>query len=1135
MEDSIRERSKESPHFKLFWILWLSLHATMHFSSLQMFQKSTCISCGILFTSMTLSTYSKWTKGIDSNAIWKSSEISSRSALEYRMHQPWKAFAGLINRSLSGKTTGLDKLRLSRSQILWGMYHQKNVDYVELLWEDFIYQIDNKAYKKQENIFVSTKEETQIYGAILPESLTSPEMKETKTYKTYLGFATGATPLKKARKFKKPASPKLTTVPVSTEEPMGKSKRVKRPAKKSTKAPARGVVIRETPKLPLSKKKEKVDVTRGKGIELLSEVALAKDTQFEEVRRKSMRDFHKTHPSGSGTITKTAPSAEIKPSVINEGTGVKPGVPDVTEDDSSESEAEYWGNDEDDRNNDHDSRSEGSDQERDSGDDKAQSDSEKGSDSKHETNENESNSESDQDKNEEDIEDDEDEVKDEFVKTPSNDSDDEDETKITNKAEGDEDEEMAYTTSQLYDDVDIRLNEPVDIDKGFVQEEGTDAAMTNVQQGNENPKILQVIEDAHVTLSTVPQKTEVPVTSSSHSSDLAEKFLNFLPVSVISDSSPVFSTVIPQSLPSFTPPPQQSTSTPPPTTEATNPLSTFPDFASVFQFNNRVATFKKEVVELKKDPLHTQVTALVDDHLDARLGATIDEFMNFLSGSLTARITEQVQNQLPQILPEEVSNFAPRAAATLTKFELKKILIDKIDKSESYLAASKHRECYEGLKKSYDLDKNIFSTYGKVYSLKRSRKDKDKDPSARSDQGLKKRKTGKDAAPTTGPKAKESQFGSSKGDKSQSKSFGKSVQSEEPEFEVADSDMPQDREENLGNDDEEPKEKVASKRDWFTKPTQPQEPTNPEWNVDKTPQQGQNQSWLITLATSAEKPLKTFDELMSTPTDFSAFIMNGLKINNLTQETLLGPAFRLLKGTRSNYAELEYDFEECYKALSEKLDWENPEGGDYPFDLTKPLPLVMNGNRQMVPVDYFFNNDLKYLQEGILTMTYTTSLTKIKVAQYDLQGIEDMVPNICVHVKVAYDKHALWGISHWREQRRGDFPRLRINDIEDMILLIVQNRLINLSGDDVFDFTIALRMFTRSLVIQKRNIRMEYLLKRRWSTLEKKRANIMIKAIDKQLKERRLMRSLEKFVGGRHYGTDLRLLQRTAANFKRTI
>ncbi|GJU30401.1 hypothetical protein Tco_1173990 [Tanacetum coccineum] len=387
-------------------------------------------------------------------------------------------------------------------------------------------------------------------------------------------------------------TPKLTTIPVSTEEPIGKSKRVKRPTKKSTKALARGVVIRETPEMPLSKKKEKVDVTRGKGIELLSEVALAKDAQFEEVQRKSMRDFYKTHPSGSGTITKPASSAEIIPSVTNEGTGVKPGVPDVMEDESSER----------------------SDQERDSGDDKSQSDIEKGSDSEHETDENESGFESDQDENEEDIGDDEEEIKDEFVKTSSNNFDNEDETKITDKAEGDEDEEMDYTTSQLYNDVDIRLNEPVDTDKGFAQEEGTDVAMINIQQGDENSKILQVIEDANVTLITVPQKTKVPITSSSHLSDLAANFLNFsdiphtdaevvslmdvhfnhevlsqqtpklltVPVSVISDSSPVFSTVIPQSLPSFTPPPQQSTSTPPPTSEATNPPSTLPDFAPVF-------------------------------------------------------------------------------------------------------------------------------------------------------------------------------------------------------------------------------------------------------------------------------------------------------------------------------------------------------------------------------------------------------------------------------------------------------------------------------------------------------------------------------------------------------------------------
>ncbi|GJY51663.1 hypothetical protein Tco_0442510 [Tanacetum coccineum] len=123
-----------------------------------------------------------------------------------------------------------------------------------------------------------------------------------------------------------------------------------------------------------------------------------------------------------------------------------------------------------------------------------------------------------------------------------------------------------------------------------------------------------------------------------------------------------------------------------------------------------------------------------------------------------------------------------------------------------------------------------------------------------------------------------------------------------------------------------------------------------------------------------------FDELMSTPIDFSSYILNGLKIKNLTQEILLGPAFRLVKGTRSNYAKLEYDFEECYKALSKNLDWENPEGGDYPFDLSKPLPLITCGKRQRVPVEYFINNDLKYLQGGVSTMTYMTSTTKTKAA-----------------------------------------------------------------------------------------------------------------------------------------------------------
>ncbi|GJS17881.1 hypothetical protein Tco_0412353 [Tanacetum coccineum] len=172
--------------------------------------------------------------------------------------------------------------------------------------------------------FVSAKESTQIYGAILPECLTSPAMKESKAYKTYLGYATCVIPPKMAQKLKKasPSKKDNDLVPVD-EEPVQKGKRVKRPAKKFTTKPAAGVVIREAP--------------------------------MKEVRKKSLRDFHKTHPSGSSTVAEKPPSIDkITPTVTSEGTGDKPRFPDVTEDDSTKSESESWGNDENDNNNDQD-------------------------------------------------------------------------------------------------------------------------------------------------------------------------------------------------------------------------------------------------------------------------------------------------------------------------------------------------------------------------------------------------------------------------------------------------------------------------------------------------------------------------------------------------------------------------------------------------------------------------------------------------------------------------------------------------------------------------------------------------------------------------------------------------------------
>ncbi|GJS82799.1 hypothetical protein Tco_0749340 [Tanacetum coccineum] len=190
--------------------------------------------------------------------------------------------------------------------------------------------------------------------------------------------------------------------------------------------------------------------------------------------------------------------------------------------------------------------------------------------------------------------------------------------------------------------------------------------------------------------------------------------------------------------------------------------------------------------------------------------------------------------------------------------------------------------------------------------------------------------------------------------------------------------------------------------------------------------------------------------------------------------------------------------------------------------------------------------------------------------------------------------------------KEGDFHRLRIQDIEDMLLLLVQGKVTNLNVEERIAFNVSLRMFTRSVVIQRRvedlqlgvesyqkklnltkpdtyrsnlrrrdaytpyfdprgfiyknkdkknrlmridelhkfsdgtlddvrtalndrlkGIRMEYLPQTFWSQRDKVNARAMIQAIDKRLKTRRIMRSLERFVGGRPYGGDLRLLQRT--------
>ncbi|GJX70871.1 hypothetical protein Tco_0308042 [Tanacetum coccineum] len=326
-----------------------------------------------------------------------------------------------------------------------------------------------------------------------------------------------------------------------------------------------------------------------------------------------------------------------------------------------------------------------------------------------------------------------------------------------------------------------------------------------------------------------------------------------------------------------------------------------------------------------------------------------------------------------------------------------------------------------------------------------------------------------------------------------------------------------------------------------------------------------------------EDPRESFNELIDTPLDFSVFVMNQLKVDTLTPELLVGLTFKLMKGSCKSLVELEYFLEEVCKATTDQLDWNNPEGQQYPHDLHKPLPLIPNSRgRRVIPFDHFINNDLAYLSGYLSLGRKRQQFYGFAVNRESARDVYSRYRIIAITKLTIVEwhnyKHLDW-IAVRRDDdklytfKEGDYKRLRLQDIEDMLLLLVQGKLKNLTIEERLALSVSLRISQRKVniysilqsqrfhILEQRQdeqidgidelhkfsdgtlddvqtalkdhlkgIRME---KRRWSPQDKRRARVMISAIDRKLRDRRLMRSLEKFVGGRPYGGDLRLLERT--------
>ncbi|GJX88746.1 hypothetical protein Tco_0340760 [Tanacetum coccineum] len=422
----------------------------------------------------------------------------------------------------------------------------------------------------------------------------------------------------------------------------------------------------------------------------------------------------------------------------------------------------------------------------------------------------------------------------------------------------------------------------------------------------------------------------------------------------------------------------------------------------------RFTELKKAVKELKQVDYSTtilaliksQVPSVVKDYLGSSLPNAFKKVLQSHTKELKKELSEkrnykdvvkEALKKTPSSLGQSSSQgqSAIQAAESLSEYELKKILYEKMHKSQSHLTNDTHQDLYDALTWSMLLDEA--TTKGgdnpdKILKKRDRGDDQDEDPSAGPNQGMKKRRIGKDAEPSKKTSTtKESSKGKSSARKFKSGKYMTVKESvEEPIFEIASDNV----------------EQTFDDEDWFKKAPRP-ETLDLDRNTFKTIDDTLEQSWFNEMVQSKKPPL-TFDELMSIPIDFSSFAMNRLKLNKITREVLVVPVFNLLKGHKS------------------------------PVDMSKPLALQDKESRLRIPVEFFFNNDLEYLKAGNKERT---------------------------PVIISCDKDDALGISHWD---------LHLNEIEDMLLLIAQNKLLNLDGDVIVDFVTALKLFTRGFNVKNR-------------------------------------------------------------------
>ncbi|GJU22753.1 hypothetical protein Tco_1156095 [Tanacetum coccineum] len=654
--------------------------------------------------------------------------------MSIKLHQPWRSFAAVINKCLSG-TPSYDSLRLSQAQILWGMYNQKNVDYAYLLWEDFIFKIETKSSKKGSAMYYPRFTKLVVNyvmekdPSIPRRNKANEDIRNSESYKEYYAMASG-------------------TIPPKTKGSKKKANTDAIPKRKPSTAP----------------KKQKSGTGKQKTSELenISEADLTEAEQLKIVIKRSRQETHSSHASGSGA---------------DEGTGVTPGVPDAPDYDSDDDIS--WKSSDDDQ-----------DDEQDQDDDDAEkhevheTTQEEEDDDEHDDDENdqEDDDASDDDKKAEDDDDEEmtesDNDGDDFVHPKLTTHEDE----IIHEKDTDEDDSSISSSDEDDSDNDVEGAKVAGAKSG---EDATDAK----DQGNEavkdsntdldgRDKVMTDVEDTHVTLT--PVNPDGQQQSSSVSSGFVSNMLNPNQDTGVDDifrqhteaTSLIDTSVTAIMEPSFTRPPTPhpiviQTQQPPivtPATTTSSLLQNLPDFASLFGFDHRLKALEDNFSELRQTNQYAEalssIPSTVEQYLANKMQEAVDvavqlkyerireesstanqQFLESIDDGMKKIIKEQVKKEVSKIIPKvekfvtdqlesEVlvrsskdANTSHAVAANLSELELKKILIDKMEANNSINRSDIQRQLYKVLVEAYEADKILLDTYGdtKQSTIKRPR------------------------------------------------------------------------------------------------------------------------------------------------------------------------------------------------------------------------------------------------------------------------------------------------------------------------------------------------------------------------------------------------------------------------------